>query len=72
MAEFDDLFSRLRADHVWGTFVFIVKDGVVRKMTYQRDFLNVQDALDGLLSHEELPGENHEDNLHKRRERSAA
>lgn len=72
MAEFDDLFSRLRTDQVWGTFVFILKDGIVRKITYQRDFLNVQDALDGLLSHEEKPGDQHEDNLHERRKRSAA
>lgn len=72
MAEFDDLFERLRTDHVWGTFIFTVKDGEVSRITYQREFLNIQDALDGLISHEDIPGEQQHENLHQRRYHSPA
>ena len=69
MAEFDDLFARLRKGKTWGTLVFVLKDGVVKKIAYQRDFLNVQDALDG-LTHEEKPGD--EDDFHQNYNRSQA
>lgn len=50
MASFDELFEQLQAGKAWGTLTFLLKDGEVKKITYQRDFLGVEDALEGLAT----------------------
>lgn len=56
--DYNRLFAKLKKAKVWGTFTFQFKDGEVKKITYQRDFLGVGDVLhdlDAQSSQEEQP-----------------
>lgn len=60
---FDEFFAALAKDEVWGDVTFRLKAGKVVHISYQRDFLNLQDAHKGLTRKEE-PGVHHA-NLHQ-------